>query len=109
MDRRGAVERIVIAGRPLLSGPHLPGDFAAHPAVFLLDDKERSHYAAQPEIAFASWVLEDGALDAVIAAGVDAEYARAAHRAGVTDAWDIIDGWEAGIPVEFLSAMGGAA
>lgn len=60
-------------------------------------------------IALASWVLDDGALDAVLAAEVDPEYARAAHRAGVTDAWQLIEAWENSIPVEFLSALGGAA
>lgn len=61
-----------------------------------------THLAA--DIALAAWVLDDGALEAVVAAEVDPEYARAAHRAGVTDAWAIIAGWEAGIPVEYLGA-----
>lgn len=111
VDERGSViawedehagGRIVIAGRPTLAGPHRPGAFATHPAVFVLDEDERWHYAAGPEIALASWVLADGALDAMLAAGVDAEYARAAHRAGVTDAWTLIGGWEAGIPIEYV-------
>ncbi|MFV4914639.1 hypothetical protein PFZ49_14165 [Microbacterium lacticum] len=51
-------------------------------------------------------MLDDGALDAVLAAGVDADYARAAHVAGVSDAWAIIDGWTAGIPVEYLAEVG---
>lgn len=100
-----ADERIVIAGRPSLAGPHRPAEWATHPAVFVLDETERSHYAMAPEIALASWVLDDGALDAMLAAGVDADYARGAHGAGVTDAWAIIGGWEAGIPVEYLGAL----
>lgn len=41
----------------------------------------------------------------MLAAGVDADYASAAHRAGVTDAWAIIEGWAAGIPVEYLAEV----
>ena len=65
-----------------------------HPALFRF----------APDIALPAYVLEDGALEAVLAAEVDAEYARAAHRAGATDAWAIIAGWEAGIPIEYLGA-----
>lgn len=49
------------------------------------------------------------ALDAVLAAGVDADYARDAHSAGVTEAGVIIDAWEAGISVEYLGALSGAS
>lgn len=91
--------RIIIAGARRTHG------FAAHPAVFMLDNEERARYAARAKIALASWVLEDGAPDAMLAAGVDADYARSAHLAGVTDAWAIIDGWAAGIPVEYLAEV----
>lgn len=77
-----------------------------HPAVheFQLYPEDSS-----PTYCLSPWVLDDGALEAVLAAEVDPDYARAAHRAGVTDAWQLIEAWRNGIPVEFLSAMGGAA
>lgn len=76
-----------------------------HPALFRFA-LDFAHVAA--DIALPAYVLEDGALEAVLAAEVDADYARAAHRAGVHDAWLIIEGWENGIPLDFLSAAGGA-
>lgn len=60
-------------------------------------------------LALSAWVLDDSALEAVRAADVDPGYARAAHRAGITDARQLVEAWRGGIPVEFLSAMGGAA
>jgi len=74
---------------------------AEHPALFRFG-VDFTHLAA--DMALAGWALNDGALDAMLAAGADAEYSRAAHRAGATDAWVIIAGWEASIPVEYLGA-----
>lgn len=84
------------------------GGWEAHPAIHRLS---LTDWQGDPldHFALSAWVLEDDALGAVLAAEVDAEYARAAHRAGVSDAWQLIDAWRSGIPVEFLSAMGGAA
>lgn len=116
-DQRGRViawvdehvdERIIITGH-LTAGIHVANDWMSHPAVFVLTSDERAPYAVPPDIALASWMLEDGALDAVLAVEVEPDYARAAHRAGVTDAWQLIEAWRSGIPVEFLSALGGAA
>lgn len=103
-----ADERIIITGH-ITGSLHTASEWVTHPAVMLLASGERARYVVPPDIALASWVLDDGALDAMLAAGVDADYARDASRAGVTDAWAIIDGWEAGIPVEFLGAVGGGA
>lgn len=79
--------------------------WAAHPALLAFPHWKPGQLDSTPEIALASWVLDVGALDAVIVAGVDANYARVAHRAGFTDAWAIIEAWDAGIPVEYLAAM----
>ncbi len=79
--------------------------WAAHPALLAFPHWKSGQLDPTPAIALASWVLDDGALDAMLAAGVDAAYSRAAHGAGVTDAWVIIGGWEAGIPVEYLGAL----
>lgn len=87
---------------------HTDEQWANHPAVFAHEEcefEEVDGYETACEIALASWALDDGVLDAILAAGVDADYARTAHRAGVTDAWAIIGGWEAGIPVEYLGAL----
>lgn len=102
-----SVDRVIIARRRT-HHLHPPTEWATHPAVFGLSEDEM-RYAVRPEIAVAGWALEDGALDAVIDAHVSPEYARAAHIAGVTDAWALIEGWQAGIPVEFLSALGAAS
>lgn len=115
MDERGD-DRVVLPA-PRTAGRRSADEWASHPAVFLLDTfgyeavdgTQAPAWALPPEIAFAGWVLGDGALDAVLAAEVDPEYARAAHRAGVTDAWQLIEAWESGIPVEFLSALAGPA
>ena len=91
---------------------HTNEQWAYHPAVFAHheDEYEEDHgYETACEIALAGWVLDDGALDAVLAAEVDPEYARAAHRAGVTDAWQLIEAWCNGIPVEYLGPLGGAS
>ena len=84
--------------------PLLGDDWEQHPAAHEFDFYPGED---QPASALAPWVLEDGALEAVLAAVVDPEYARVAHRAGVSDAWQLIDAWRNGIPVEFLSALGG--
>lgn len=86
--------------------PLLGDDWEDHPAAHEFDFYPGED---QPASALAPWVLEDGALEAVLAAEVDPEYARAAHRAGVSDAWQLIEAWRNGIPVEFLSALGGEA
>jgi hypothetical protein len=90
-------------------GRHETGEWLSHPAVHLLRKEELSGYALPPEVALAPWVLEDGALEAILAAEVDPDYARAAHTAGVTDAWQLIEAWRHGIAVEYLGAMGGAS
>ena len=84
---------------------HSTDEWAAHPATLPVRQWMPGDLDPKPDIALASWALDDGALDAMLAAGVDAAYARAAHTAGVTDAWVIIGGWEAGIPVEYLGAL----
>lgn len=84
-------------------GPHEVDDWRPHPAVLAL---EGPFLARVPDLVLASWVLDDGALDAVLAAGVDADYARAAHRSGITDAPSLIDCWTNGVPLEYLTAMG---
>lgn len=105
MDDDGA--DLIIIPKARTHGTHSEDAWLTHPAVFLVADEPRTR--ANQEVALASWVLDDGALDAVLAAEVDPEYARAAHRAGVTDAWQLIEAWESSIPVEFLSALAGAA
>lgn len=105
MDDDGAP--LVILPKTRTRGTHSDDTWLTHPAVFLVADDPRTR--ANQEIALASWVLDDGALEAVLAAEVDPDYARAAHRADATDAWQLIEAWCSGIPVEFLSAMGGEA
>lgn len=114
MDERGSLiawvdenvdDSIILTGHRTL-GLYTVDDWASHPAVFLLD--EEGHHARSPRVALAGWALDPDAFDAVVAAGVDADYARAAHGAGVSDAWQLIEAWRSGIPVEFLSALGGA-
>lgn len=90
--------------------PFTADEWLSHPAVVSLSRTARAaHTRGFDAVELAPWALDDGALDAVLAAEVDPEYARAAHRAGVTDAWQLIEAWRSGIPVEFLSAMGGEA
>lgn len=91
---------IIVAAR-LTDGFSFGSEWLTHPAV--LADLTCGY------IGLSSWALDDGALEAVVAAEVNADYARAAHRAGVTDAWQLIDAWRNGILVEFLSALGGEA
>lgn len=55
-------------------------------------------------IRVARGAVDGPTLEAVLAAGVGAHYARAAYAAGVTDARSIIEGWEAGTPIEYLGA-----
>lgn len=97
--------RIIISGRQPLGGPHTLEEWASHPALHILTEEEQRHYGVTPYIGLSAWALEDGALDAVLAAGVDADYARAAFHAGVTDAWALIEAWEAGIAPEYLGAL----
>lgn len=95
----------VVARLPLTAD-----EWLSHPAVASLQRTARpAHTRGFDAVELAPWVLDDGALEAVVAAEVNPEYARAAHRAGVADAWQLIEAWRNGIPVEFLSAMGGDA
>ncbi|EXJ50772.1 hypothetical protein [Microbacterium sp. MRS-1] len=90
--------------------PFTADEWLSHPAVVSLSRTARTAHTREFDaVELAPWVLDDGALDAVVAAEVDPDYARAAHRAGVTDAWQLIEAWRNGILVEFLSALGGAA
>lgn len=98
------VDRILIARRRTVGPRRSEEDWLSHPAVFVFED-EGQYAAVPPVIALAGWVLDGGALEAVLAAEVAPEYARAAHRAGVTDAWELIDLWRDGVPVEYLSAL----
>lgn len=84
---------------------HTMEEWAAHPATVPLPVRTPSSLDPAPEVALASWVLDDGALEAVLAAEVAPDYARAAHRAGVTDAWELIELWRSGVPVEYLNAL----
>ncbi|KQM36860.1 hypothetical protein [Microbacterium sp. Leaf203] len=103
MDDDGA--DLIVIPKARTCGTHSEDAWLTHPAVFLVADEPRTR--ASQEVALASWALDDGALDAVLAAEVDPEYARAAQRAGVTDAWQLIEAWRDGIPIEFLSALAG--
>lgn len=89
-------------GRRRLLQRHTIEKWLSHPAVYVLAG---SPFPDDPDIALATWALDDGAVAAVLAADVDPDYARAANYAGVSDAWRIIDGWTNGIPVEFLAAL----
>lgn len=104
MDEDGS-DRIFIEryfGRRRLLQRHTVEKWLSHPAAYVLAG---SPFPDAPDIALATWALDDGAVTAVLAAEVDPDYARAANHAGVTDAWLIIDGWTNGIPVEFLDAL----
>lgn len=105
MDDDGA--DLVVIPKARTRGTQPAVGWLAHPAVFLIANEP--HIRANQDIALAGWVLDDGALEAVLAAEVDPEYARAVHHAGVSDAWQLIEAWRTGIPVEFLSAMAGAS
>lgn len=86
---------------------HSPKEWASHPAAYLLREEPRSPMESGPrcDIALALWVLEDGAHEAAVAAGLDATYARAARKCGLNDAASIIGAWTSGIPLEYLGAL----
>lgn len=88
---------------------HSPREWKSHPAAFLLREEPWSPMELGPrcDIALALWVLEDGAHEAAVAAGLDATYARAAHWHGLRDAEGVIGAWTSGIPLEYLTAFGG--
>lgn len=98
-------ERYIILSEDSSADLVAVGEWEAHPAIHRVQRTDWQGNSLE-HLALSAWVLDDGALDAVLAADVDPEYARAAHCAGVTDAWQLIDAWRSGIPVEFLGAIG---
>lgn len=60
-------------------------------------------------VCVADWVLDEDSFTTVLASGVTAEYARMARDAGFVTADALLEAWNAGIPADFLMAMGGAA
>ncbi|GAA2570472.1 hypothetical protein [Microbacterium binotii] len=93
---------LIVVPNSRTRGLHDDDEWRGHPAVFLIAEHRIS---ANQDVALAGWVLDDGALEAVLAAGVDADYARDAHGHGLRDAEGILDAWTSGIPLEYLGAL----
>lgn len=116
VDREGEVAWIdengsdrLFIGRVAWTRVHTAEEWLTHPAAFVLWGEPRSVLEPQAEVAFATWAMDPRALDAVLAADVDPDYARTAHRSGITDARALIDCWTSGVPLEYLAAMGAAS
>lgn len=86
--------------------------------LVLTDDEWKSHPAVYEwpgstqwnnRVVLYPWVSDAEALAAVLATDISPDYVREAWDVGVRDIETVLEAWAAGIPVEFLSAMGGAA